>query len=60
MRPLAIIRPGITRGPWVLCTSDGGAVLWSSPSWSRTVEVARTLIDTLTWDHEIDAMEAPC
>lgn len=60
MTPLAVIRPARTRGPWVVCTSDGGAILFQSKSWPRAVEVSRNLIEAMTWDHEIDATEATC
>ncbi|MGO1957207.1 hypothetical protein [Microbacterium sp.] len=60
MKPLAVIRPARTRGPWIVCTSDGGAILFQTRSWPRAVEVSRSLIEALTCDYHIDAMEATC
>lgn len=55
MKPLAVIRPGVTRGPWMLVVSDGGAPLFKSHDWARVIEVASIVIDTHTWDRIIDA-----
>lgn len=60
LNPLAIIRPQRTRGPWVVCTSDGGTILFESRSWARCVEISRNLIDAMTWDHAIDGQVATC
>lgn len=60
MKPLAIIRPARTCGPWQVVTSNGGSILFSSRSWARCVEVSRALIEAMTWDHRIDGMEPTC
>lgn len=60
MKPLAVIRPARTAGPWIVCTSDGGAILFQSKSWPRAVEVSRGFVNAMTWDYHIDAMEATC
>lgn len=59
-QPLAVIRPGRTRGPWMIVTQDGGTILWQSRSHARAIEVARRLVEVLDWDYRIDAMESPC
>lgn len=59
-QPLAVIRPGRTRGPWMLVTQNGGSIIWQTRDWARCVEVARALIEAVEWDHTIDTMERPC
>lgn len=58
MKPLGVIRPARTRGPWLVVVSDGGAILFTTHSWARAVEVAVNLAETIRWDHEIDGRAA--